>query len=196
MFAVFALVLFSSSIIVASQAADYTKIGVKVGDTTDYSTDYSSYDRLRIEVTEVTGVFVNFTYTYYWSNGTVVHASSARGNVSHGDLAELLVCGGLQAGDPLYLGAAQYFNNTLSMEIAGVTRTVNELIIEGDVHVYYDKQTGIFAKLVHPGGSNYTMISTNMWGPNDNTVLILVGGVAAAAIVVAAVVAIHYKGKK
>jgi hypothetical protein len=196
MFAVIALVLFSSSIIVTSQAANYTKIGVRAGDRADYSTDHSGPDRLRIEVTEVTGVFVNITITDYWSNGTVVDVSTARGNVSNGGLAELLVCGGLQAGDLLYPGADVYFNYTVSMEIAGATRTVNEIILSGDQHVYYDQQTGIFARLVHSGGSNYTMISTNMWGPIDPMVLILIGGGAAAvAIVVVAVVLLRRRGK-
>lgn len=197
MFAVIALVLFSSSIIVTSQAADYTKIGVRAGDRADYSVDRSGPDRLRIEVTEVTGVFVNITYTDYWSNGTVVDVSTARGDVSSGDLAELLVCRGLQAGDQLYQGATGlYFNNTLSMEIAGATRTVNEIILSGDQHIYYDQQTGIFARLVHPGTANYTMISTNMWWPVDPMVLILIGGgVAAVAVVAVAAIVIRRRGK-
>ncbi|WXG44292.1 MAG: hypothetical protein WED04_09710 [Promethearchaeati archaeon SRVP18_Atabeyarchaeia-1] len=189
-FALIALVLFSSSIIATSQAADYAKIGVRVGDRADYSIANPNHDRLRLEVTEVTGVFVNITITDYWSNGTVVDFTTARGNVSNGGLAEVLLCGGLQAGDLLYPGAGMYFNYTVSMEIAGAMRTVNEIIISGDQHVYYDQETGIFAKMAHPGHSNVTMISTNMWRPVDPVVLILIGGggAAVAAIVVAAII--------
>lgn len=195
MLVVLALILLSSSFVAVSQGANYSMIGVKAGDRADYSTDYSGHDRLRIEVTKVTGVLVNLTMTDYWSNGTVTHTSSAYGNVSKGDLAELLVCGGLQSGDPLWQGSDMSFNNTLSMEIAGASRVVNELI-HGDELMYWDQATGIFVKLVNPGGSNYTVISTNMWGPTDPTVLIIIGGGAAAVAVVGAVALVYKRSRK
>jgi hypothetical protein len=192
-----AWVLVSSSMIAASQATDYTTIGVKVGDRVDYTVDHSGEpDWRRIEVTEVTGVFVNLTVIDYSSNTQMIHAYSQRGNVTRGDLAYVLVCAGLQAGDPLYAGAPEHFNNTLNMEIGGASRTVNEISISSDEHIYYDQQTGIFVKLEHSGGTNYTMISTTMWGPVDLTLLILTGEGAAVALAAIAIVLTIRRSKK
>ncbi|WXG44293.1 MAG: hypothetical protein WED04_09715 [Promethearchaeati archaeon SRVP18_Atabeyarchaeia-1] len=193
--ALLATLLVCSTIVAPSTAADYSKIGVKVGDRADYSIQYAECDRLRVEVTEVTGTFVNLTLTYHWSNGTVVDLIHYAGNVSSGDLADAVVCGGLQAGDPLWQGGYLFFSSTVNLEIAGEMRTVNDHT-DGGSHYYFDQETGILAKAVAPGGSNYTMISTNMWGAANPMVLILIGGGAAVIALVAAIAVLVSRRRK
>ncbi|WXG44291.1 MAG: hypothetical protein WED04_09705 [Promethearchaeati archaeon SRVP18_Atabeyarchaeia-1] len=169
-----------------------------MGDRADYATDYWQADRLAIEITSVVGAVVYATMTDYWANGTVVNVNTYHGNISAGGL-EFLYCANLQKGDKLYEGSTgKWFNDTFSMELAGETRTVNLLLQFGD-HAYFDQATGILAKLVSlPGEWNYTMISTNMWGPGmvDPVALAIVGGIAAiATVVIVAAVKLKKAGK-
>jgi len=198
-FVVLTVLLVSSTFIVASRAADYTKIGVKVGDSANYSVESHAHscDRLQINVTEVTGTVVNLTYTYSWSNGTIVNSGHDRGDVSTG-YHDFLYCGGLKKGDLTYIGSTWYFNDTVTMEFAGANRTVN--VLYASVTEYFDQATGMVVKLVQSEGEdNFTMISTNMWsaasppGPTIDPTLLLIGGgiVVAAIVVVAAVVMIR-----
>jgi hypothetical protein len=195
--AIFMLAFFSSYVVVSLKAADYTRIGVKAGDVVDYTVEHSGEpDWRRIQITEVTGAFVNLTVIDYSVSTQMTYVYSQRGNVSKGDLFYALVCAGLQAGDPLYAGAPEHFNNTLDMEIAGVTRTVNEISTSSDEHIYYDQQTGIFVKSVHLGGTNYTVVSATMWAPADQTVFILTVEAVTAAVAVLVVVLLVRRSRR
>lgn len=57
-----------------SWAADYSKVGVRVGDTADYDAQiaYKSSDvtRLNVLVYGIVGTMVTLNITYYFRNGT------------------------------------------------------------------------------------------------------------------------------
>jgi major membrane immunogen (membrane-anchored lipoprotein) len=183
--ALLALVLASSAIVASSQAADYTKIGVKAGDYMEYyaQLSHSGYDRMKLEVTKVNGVILNVTSSGYWSNGTVLWSNPDSGNVSTGYF-DFLLCAGLQRGDPPYAGSPDHFNDTLQMDIAGATRTVNELPL-GDSVWYFDQASGFMVKAIGPAGSdNFTAISTNLWGQVNPTVVVLIVGATVAVVLV------------
>jgi chitodextrinase len=152
-------------------AEDYTKIGVKVGDTAEYSFT-------------MTGVPTPTTLSYLISNvtGTNVTISSAgstivSGNVSAGGngIWLYLIAANLTAGDPLYVGAPYSINETITMTAAGESRAINHFNLTTTVsgytvieEIYWDKLTGLMTGINDyisgSGWTNQTLTTTSLFG--------------------------------
>jgi hypothetical protein len=215
-FALLSILLASSALLTPSKAADYTKIGVKIGDNSTYSftlvnstinvrADFSSY------VKNVTGTLVTLNFTYYNPGGSV-NTTLLFGpfNVSTGEggIGFFLICANLSAHDPVnVLPSVPSINETVSMVAAGVTRTVNHLnmsIGATRFNVWWDKPTGLMVKLTAigpaslPGLGNFTLTSTSLWslgGLPITTTTLLIIGVGAIIVVVGVAVVLHGRGK-
>jgi hypothetical protein len=198
-------------------AADYTKIGVKIGDKATYalSETGSTDNTTTMLVWGILGTQVYLNFTDYTPSGTVdvkypaivadVYAGGGSGSVGY----MRLIASNLTANDELYLGSAGYWiNDTTSMIISGINRTVNHFkILGGDVEVWWDKATGLMVKLNFwrhiTGWYNLTMISTTAWSApaqppslfGNSWVLVAIGeGVLIVALI--ALVALRRGGKK
>jgi chitodextrinase len=152
-------------------AEDYTKIGVKVGDTAEYSvtmTGVSTPMVIGFVIANVTGTSV-----------TIDSAGSTfiSGNVSAGgnSIWMYLIAANLTAGDLLYVGAPYTINQTITMTAAGESRTINHLNVTATgmgltviLEIYWDKMTGLMTEQddYNPisGWTNYTMITTSLFG--------------------------------
>ena len=197
----------------SAAAADYTKIGVKIGDTATYalSETGSTDNTTTLLVWGILGTQVYLNFTDYTPLGTVdvkrqviadIYAGSSVGFID-------LVAGNLTVNNELYSGSTGYWiNDTTSMIISGLNRTVNHFkILGGDVEVWWDKATGLMVKsnfFRHiTGWYNLTMISTTAWSApaqppsllSNSWVLVAIGeGVLIVALI--AFVALRKGGKK
>jgi hypothetical protein len=152
-------------------AADYEKVGVKVGNTADYETSLtnSDYNRTHILVYGIVGTTIYLNLTYYHPNGAVGLESQLLGDVfvGGGYLFAYLLAANLTAGDPVYSGQTSLkVNETTTMTVAGTSRTVNHLrTADGLFEAYWDKATGLMTKLNFAliGWINMTIISTDAW---------------------------------
>ena len=152
-------------------AADYTKVGVKVGDTADYETSvsYVDYNRTHMLVYGIIGTVITANFTDYNRDGTVNKTWQIAGDISIGAYPMFLyfTAANLTAGDPSYAGSTWTINETITMTVAGIPRTVNHIRLpDGSFEAYWDKATGLMTKLnafVIIYWYNYTMISTDAW---------------------------------
>jgi hypothetical protein len=195
------LLVVSTAFNPAAAAPNYQLVGVKVGNTADYSTSignstYTSPDtRLHISVFSINGALVTFNSTYYFSNGTADPEpdKSFQVNVTKPIFLDWisLVAANLSAHDPIYQGSTITINETTSMIVVGANRTVNHLSLAGMENFYWDLATGIMVKMNFwlLLWLNYTMTATNMWsGGGLPMEVILIGGVAAIVIIAAAAI--------
>jgi hypothetical protein len=176
LFAVLALIFLASQMIVASQAVDYTKIGVRTGDAAVYSTRYtlSVANRSYVFVSNAVDTFANLTVTDFFADGSLQQSYALFGNVSRGDalLWYWLIPAYLNVGDLIYDGANRKINDTLMMRVCGASRSVNHVNYSSGTilfDTYYDRGTGIMVKQnirISYSWGNRTMISTNMWQPD------------------------------
>jgi hypothetical protein len=151
---------------------DYTKAGVKVGNTAEYktSTGYGTYNRTHILVYGVilSGI-VYLNFTNYYPNGTVASKYQIICDLVAGGVPgfAFLLAANLTAGDPVYSWAPMKINETITMTFAGTPRTVNHLRLpDGTFEAYWDKATGLVCKLnwwYIVGWLNMTMMSTDAW---------------------------------
>jgi hypothetical protein len=215
-FAMLSLLVVSLTALTPSRAADYTKIGVRIGDTATYSFAATGWtvDRFTISVLDVNGTLVKLNATYYNPNGSVNHTMIlGPANVSRGQLGEYLLCANLSAHDPIcYVSehsTAPAFSETVQMTVAGASRTVNHLNMSTPsimVDRWWDKATGLLVKRVHlaPYSINLTLISTSLWsaggglfGLDTTATLLLIGGFLVAGVFfVGATLVIHGRGKR
>jgi hypothetical protein len=153
-------------------AADYEKVGVKVGNIADYETSLTSsdYNRTHILIYGIVGTVIYLNLTYYHPNGVVGSESQLVGDVFAGGgyLFAYLLAANLTAGDPIYSNAPEKINETITMIVAGTSRTVNHLsVITSNEYfdAYWDKATGLMTKLNFwlIGWINMTIISTDAW---------------------------------
>jgi hypothetical protein len=153
-------------------AADYEKVGVKVGNTADYETSLTSsdYNRTHILVYGIVGTIIYLNFTYYHPNGVVGSESQLVGDVFAGGgyLFAYFLAANLTAGDPIYSNAPEKINETITMTVAGTPRTVNHRsVITNNEYfdAYWDKPTGLMTKLNFwlLGWINMTIISTDAW---------------------------------
>lgn len=160
----------------SASAADYTKVGVKVGDIADYktSTDWGTYNRTHLLVYGVVGTVVYLNFTDYNTDGTVNNTRQIMGDILIGTwpIYLYLTAANLTAGDPIWSGSWAKINETITMTVAGASRTVNHLrtrassqMPDGTFEVYWDKETGLMTKLNvwYFGWINMTIISTDAW---------------------------------
>jgi len=153
-------------------AVDYTKVGVKVGNTANYktSTSFGTYNGTQILVYGVilSGI-VYLNFTYYYPNGTVASRYQIICDLIAGSIpgSAFLLAANLTAGNPIYSSAAMTINETITMTFAGTPRTVNHLRLpNGQFEAYWDKATGLVCKLNYfyiVGWLNMTIMSTDAW---------------------------------
>jgi len=205
----FCLVVFSIFIMLAttsnpSWAANYSNVGVKVGDYADYNASRSSsnYTRCRVYVYGVVGTVVTLNLTFYDANGKAYPQPQLTGDIYLGNgafiLFPALIPGSLGKDDPIYSGSVCKINETVTMTFAGESRAVNHLLIPGIFYwdYYWDQATGFPVKVNDWwfGWTNLTMTSTTLWsipGISLTTILFI-----ANLIEVALIVAVFYVGKR
>jgi hypothetical protein len=212
----FSLLVVSLTALTPSRGADYTKIGVRIGDTATYSFAATGWtiDRFTISVLDVSGTLVKLNVTYYNPNGSVNHTMIlGPADVSEGGLGEYLLCANLSAHDPIcYISehsTAPTFNETVQMTVAGASRTVNHLSMNTPnivVDRWWDKTTGLLVKRVHLASYsiNLTLISTSLWsaggglfGLDTTATLLLVGGfLVTGVVIVGTALVLHGRGKR
>jgi hypothetical protein len=158
-------------------AADYTKVGVKIGDTATYKTGISlaTYNKTTYLIYGIVGSVVTINETDYNPDGSVNGKTQDQVDVYNGAGSSLLytwaylIASGLQAYDPVYSGATYKINDTGYMVVCGANRSVNHMRADGgNTEAWWDRQTGLIVKLVWStflGWFNYTMMSTTAWSP-------------------------------
>jgi hypothetical protein len=200
--AVFSVLLFASAITTLSKAADYNKVGVKAGDTAEYSTSISSTNEVSmlIRIISVSAYMVTINVTYNYSTGPtqtdVVYFDVSRGT----GFISILTAPGLSVGDPVYLGSSAAIMDIIPMNVTGMTRTVNHynFSIPGFAYEesYWDRDTGLLVKSSNRNpnfSENITLISTTAF--SSVAVLVVVAGVVGALIVIVVVVEVIVRRK-
>jgi hypothetical protein len=193
--------LISSTLASSSFAADYTRVGLNLGDTADYSVSRTNVpstlvNLMRVQVVNTTGVLFELNITLYFQNGTVYQTWLQHGNVSGGELQAYMIVADLSAGEPIALIAgAPTINETVTMTVMGGPRTVNHLRqISGNVtsEHYWDQKSGLIVQRNYNDQGewiNYTLLATSVWSPVAKPIvfmLLLAGGVSSFTIVFAA----------
>jgi hypothetical protein len=183
----FVSLLFSSLTVTPCKAADYTKVGVKVGDWAHYSystniTQYSSYTYINITIMNIERDNITFRLTLYNATPTATQNTVTWGNISSGENEEespptweSLLAANLTKGDPLYDGSALWINDTGTMIAGGNIRTCNHftgILSTTADNYYWDQSTGIIVKwnntVTVSGGHEYSraiLVSTSLWSP-------------------------------
>ncbi len=155
-------------------AANYNKVSVRVGDTATYkvSLTASTDNKSTTLVWGIVGTLVYLNATYYLPSGAVDSKNQYLVDVYAGSVLltyMFLIAGTLSKNDPLFHGATGlWINDTTSMVIDGVNRTVNHFRAPGGFEeAWWDKETGLMVKaniFLFFGWLNYTqMLSTNAW---------------------------------
>jgi hypothetical protein len=226
-FATLSILLFSSLLVLSftatpARAADYTKVGVKVGDWAYYSADTNLTGvrqelYINLTVTKIDRSNVTGTWTSRFPNGTSGPSQVVWGNISSGaagppgaiPLLWYVMVPNLGQGDPVFVGSSVTVNDTGTMVAAGAARVyvhVNVTVSGGSQDFRMDQATGIGiqAYVLVWTGPNYQYIrwslnSTSLWSPQAPfplALLLAVGGGIAAIAVVAAVVVWRRRGRK
>lgn len=213
-----ALLVSSASLGFAS-AVDYNKVGVKNGDTATYSgiggtVGNTTTGTMDLVFWNITGTIVSANATLRWPNGTLILATTAKGNLTDGyqfavfPLFIFLVVPNLSVNDSIAIGPSplQYWkiNETITMTAGGASRSVNHLIAPGAPNglwdLYWDNETGITVKAsiqTTPGNwMNWTMTSTSLWsGGLPATTLILVAAGVGVVVIAVAVYFVKFRHK-
>jgi hypothetical protein len=202
---ILSMVLLVAAICNPASAATYT-VGVKVGDTADYtlSVTAANYTRAHIVVHGVVGTTVTLNMTSYDNASVAVNEDQVVGDIVTGSsLIWILLTGrNLNATDPVYSGATLTINETVQMDFAGASRQCNHIdYYGGAVDIYWDKATGIVTKanaFIFFGWMNMSMTATSLWPGGlfglSTTTLIIIAVVG--VVVVAAIVLVARRGKK
>lgn len=115
-----------------------------------------------------------------------------------------LIAGNLTKNDGLYHGSTGlWINDTTSMTISGVTRTVNNFRDSGGIEeAWWDKETGLMVKaniLAFFVWLNYTMISTTAWSSPPSglsTATLLAIGEGAIIVLLLVYIVVSRRGKR
>ena len=184
-------ILFSIVIVLAatsspSWAADYTKVGVRVGDFADYTVQISDSNatRMHLYVYGIVETTVYLNITTFDETGNLQSSYTIMGDIRDGFtflFYRYLITPHLQKDDPIYSGASIIIAETLTMEVAGASRSVNQYrTADSLIECWWDQATGIIVKLNlwFFGWINITsMISTSLWsgGLSETIILVIVG---------------------
>jgi hypothetical protein len=131
--------LASSLTVTPSKAADYSKVGVKVGDWAYYSAAFRATGSVQpppyspfyinLTITKIDRCNVTFSMVGYAANGTHAVIGSASGNISDGTpletggyLCMFLVVPNLWKAEPIYIGSPLSINDTGTMASCGDLR--------------------------------------------------------------------------
>jgi len=183
----------------APLAPDYTKVGVKLGDTADYRTSFTvtTWNRTHILVYGIVGTVITLNYTFYDPSGTVGSSGQMVGDIYNGagSIVDYLIAADLTALNPIYVGAAEAINDTSQMTVAGALRTINHIDYYGGFfEAYWDQATGLMTELhlmTFVGWMNHTLLSTTAWSaPSllNMTTIALVEGIVIIVLLIALIV--------
>ena len=181
-------------------AADYSNVGVAVGDTAVYSVSMTSSEvtSLHLLVHGVVGTDVTLNLTWYYPNGTVQSTHQIPGDISIGEnyIWIYLVASGLQANDPPTSVASYYINSTGPAVMAGAIRMVNQIALpSGTLFMIYDVVSGLVLQcniVFFMSWMNLTMIDTSFGNPLFRITTI---GIIVGVVVVLIVAAVYLRGK-
>jgi hypothetical protein len=205
------IILVLGATISPTMAANYNQVSVKVGDTGTYRVSFTSStdNKSTVLVWGIVGSLVYLNYTNYAPSGAVHTKGQYIVDVYAGSFLTYLylTAGNLTKNDGLYHGSTGlWINDTTSMIIAGVNRTVNHFrISNGLQEAWWDKETGLMVKanIWFFGWGNYTMISSTAWSapappPSlfSNPMTLVAIGEGVLIIVLIALMALRGRGKK
>jgi hypothetical protein len=152
-----------STTMLPAAATDY-KVGVKVGDTADYTyldtvSNPTAIGTLHIKITYINGTDVTILVQELYLNNSIGWTDYLTGTVLS-DLSEpqqYLVPANLSQGDNIY-GETGLLDKTITMIVGGQARTVNHFKFTGlwrppiDISIseeaYYDKITGLLVESI------------------------------------------------
>ena len=168
------ILLVLSATISSTAATDYTKVGVKVGDTADYrvSQSFLTDNKTRVYFTYISGSMVTFDDLSFWPNGTLHSSNSITGNVSdNGFLVFIvLIASGLKVGDNIGTNpTSATIDGNSTLNVAGTSRLTNhakENVILASFDAYWDQETGLLVQgnfMLFGAWLNATLISTTLW---------------------------------
>jgi hypothetical protein len=165
--------------------ADYTNVGVQVGDwayylgTTNLPGSPQTFS-VNFTITEIDRCIVTGTLTIHLA-GTPESSQTVWGNVSSGEYSSsgipfpfFLLAANLGKGDPLWIDCPTWINDTMTMAVFGESRICNHLNGSwGDakVDLSWDQATGISTKanVADMGETGiymkWSMSSTSLWSP-------------------------------
>jgi hypothetical protein len=187
-----------------ASAATYA-VGVKINDTADYtvSATGANYTTAHFYVYGIVGTTVTLNMTFYDNTSTNVGSVDITGDITigSGSIWCFLIGRNLNATDPVFSGSVVTINETVQMSFAGASRQCNHLSASGgSINVYWDKATGIMAKInLHTmGWLNMSMTATSLWSGGlfglSTTTLIIIA--VAGVVIVAAIVLVARRGGK
>jgi hypothetical protein len=207
--AVFSLLLVLSAASATPLAPDYSKVGVKVGDTATYRSSFTTeiWNKTKLLVYGIVGTVVYLNYTNYNPDGSPTPTGQWTIDVLAGSflLFGFLIAGNLTAGNPFYSGCPWAINGTSQMVVGGALRTVNHANYNGGgFNVYWDQATGLMTELhlSFMGWQNYTLLSTTAWAPDtvpsllNMTTIALIEGVVIIVLAIALVVVASRRRKR
>jgi hypothetical protein len=192
----------------SARAENYNFVGVKLGDTATYrlSQTGTTDNKTTVLVYGIVGSLVYLNFTNYTPSGTVDTKNQILEDVYTGGIfCVYLIAGNLSKNDGLYHGSTGlWINDTTSMIISGVNRTVNHSRLpSGLEEVWWDKETGLMVKaniwvLVW---INYTMVSTTAWSSSppsglSTTTLLALGEGAIILLLLVYIVVVRRGSRK
>ncbi len=188
-------------------AADYTKVGVKVGDTATYRTAMSSstVNKTVFLIYGIVGTSFYINYTYFLPNGTVFNQGQLVGDTVTGGMLDVLVAKNLTTNDSIYSGSPIKINDSSVLTFAGVSRIINHArILDGLYEFWWDKDTGLIVKMNFGSTPwlNITMISTTAWFPMarpglfDNPLMLPLLVMSALVVVLLVAIAVVARRKR
>jgi hypothetical protein len=200
--AVLSLLLVFSAVSATPLAPDYTKVGVKVGQTAIYRSSFTGqpWNKTKILVYGIIGTVVYLNQTNYMPDGVTI---GSQGQTIVDVLAgsflgyAFLIAANLTTGDALYSGAPETINETTQMVVAGALRTINHGSYYGGLFdAYWDKATGLMTQLNlwFLAWGNFSLLSTTAWAPDtvpsllNMTTIALIEGVVIIVLIVAVIV--------
>jgi hypothetical protein len=149
----FSSLLASSFTVTPSRAADYTKIGVKVGDWAYYSMSGNGTlaGYVNVTITNIDRSNVTTSASMYATNGTLMDTYIFWSNISSGEFGVdstkglitstpsfwYLIVADLTKGDPIYLNSPYCLNDTGTMITCGKARVYTHL--NATFSVYYNE---------------------------------------------------------
>jgi hypothetical protein len=198
----------------STTATDYTKVGVKVGDTADYKTasSVSSDNKTRIYVIYISGTIVTADYMSFFPNGTLHSSTSWTGNISSYEypIYLVLLAAGLKTGDHLGTDpSSPTIDVNTTLNTAGTSRLANHahatsylgVLLLSYLDAYWDQQTGLLIQgnfFALGLWLNFTLISTTVFSSGsalNTSTIALVEGVVIVVLVIAMVLVARRGGK-
>lgn len=150
------LLLVVSGAAAAPLAPDYTKVGVKVGDTTIYRVRHTVQpaNKSRIVVHEILGPVVTLNRTLYLPDGSVIMHEQQPTDLRTGTgITYFLLAANLAAGDPMYsIPHSMAINDTVLMLVGGALRVINQARYPAaGLEGYWDRLSGVCTELHFSG---------------------------------------------